>query len=315
MTSLSVGKTRRLQQCATPRGVFSILAIDHRNSLRRSLNPADPAAVPDEALVDLKRAVVAALAPKASAILIDPEYGAAPAIASGALPGATGLIVALERTGYTGDPNARVSELLPGWSPRKIGHLGASGVKLLVYYHPDAPTRLEIEQLIGEVAVYCQGADIPLFLEPLSYSLDPLQPRLPPEEHRRVVVTTARRLTRISGVDVLKAEFPLDVAAVSDEAEWRAACRELTEASQAPWVLLSAGVDFETYLRQVAVAAQAGASGVAVGRAVWKEAVGLPPEERDAFLSTVARERMARVTALCQALAHPWTIPAGASAG
>jgi tagatose 1,6-diphosphate aldolase len=315
MTPLSIGKTRRLQQCATPRRVFSILAIDHRNNLRRSLNPADPAAVPDEALVDFKQAVVAALAPEASAILIDPEYGVTPTITSGALPGATGLIVALERTGYTGDPNARVSELLPGWSPRKIAHLGASGVKLLVYYHPDAPTAPQIEKLVEEVATSCLEADLSLFLEPLSYSPDPAQPKLLPDERRRVVVETARRLTGIPGVDVLKAEFPLDVAAIPDEAEWRLACLELTEASQAPWVLLSAGVDFETYLRQVAVAAQAGASGVAVGRAVWKEAVGLPPEERDAFLSTVARERMARVTALCQGLAHPWTIPARASAG
>ncbi len=315
MNALTTGKTRRLQQCATPQGVFSILAIDHRNNLRRSLNPADPAAVPDEALTDFKRAVVAALAPKASAILIDPEYGAAPVITSGALPGATGLIVALERTGYTGAPAARVSELLPDWSASRIARLGASGVKLLVYYHPDAPTASQIEELVEQVATFCLEAGIPLFLEPLSYSLDPAQPKLSPAERRRVVVETARRLTHIPGVDVLKAEFPLDVAAIPGEAEWRAACLELTEASRAPWVLLSAGVDFETYLRQVAVAALAGACGVAVGRAVWKEAAELPQEERDTFLSTVARKRMARVTALCQALAQPWTISARASAG
>jgi tagatose-1,6-bisphosphate aldolase len=70
-------------------------------------------------------------------------------------------------------------------------------------------------------------------------------------------------------------------------------------------VLLSGGADFQTYLHQVAAAARAGASGVAVGRAVWQEATELPPEGRDEFLNTVARERMARVTALCQALARP----------
>jgi tagatose-1,6-bisphosphate aldolase len=137
--------------------------------------------------------------------------------------------------------------------------------------------------------------------------LDPAQPRLSPQERRRVVVETARRLTAIPGVDVLKAEFPLDVAAVPDETEWLAACCELTDGSCVPWVLLSAGVDFETYLRQAVMAASAGASGVAVGRAVWREAAELSVEARDAFLSTVARERMARVTALCQALARPWT--------
>ena len=302
---MSIGKVRRLQQCATPEGHLVVLAIDHRNNLRRALNPQDPDAVPGEVLSAFKREVVSALAPEASAVLLDPEYGLGPAVEEGALPGRVGLILALERTGYAGGPTARRSELLPGWDPRRAVQVGASGVKLLVYYHPDAPTAPQIEALVRRVAKAAEEAEVPLFLEPLSYSLDPARRRLPPEERRRVVVETARRLTAIPGVDVLKAEFPLDVAAISDEAEWLAACRELTAASRVPWVLLSAGVDFETYLRQVAVAGRAGASGVAVGRAVWKEAVDLPPEERAAFLTTIARERMARVAALCRALARP----------
>jgi tagatose 1,6-diphosphate aldolase len=307
MDARSIGKTRRLQQCATDRGVFSILAVDHRQGLRRVLDPQNPGGVPDEALVAFKQGVTAHLAPAASAVLLDPEFGAVQAIAAGALRGAMGLIVALERTGYTGAPTARTSDLLPGWDAERAMRMGASGAKLLVYYHPDAPTAPQAEALVRQVAVSCAEADLPFFLEPLSYSLDPAQPRLSPQERRRVVVESARRLTAIPGVDVLKAEFPLDVAAVPDEAEWLAACCELTDGSRVPWVLLSAGVDFETYLRQAVVAAGAGASGVAVGRAVWREAAELPPEARDTFLSTVARERMARVTALCQALARPWT--------
>lgn len=303
----SMSKRQRLQRCATDKGVFSILAIDHRNNLRRSLNPESPDSVPDEVLVEFKLAIVKTLAPKASSILIDPEYGAGPGIASGALPGETGLIVAIERTGYTGSPFERRTELLPDWSPKRIVEMGASGIKLLVYYHPDAATALELEELIGEVAGSCQDVEIPLFLEPLSYSLNPDRAKLSPQERRRVVVETARRLTPISGVDILKAEFPLDITAASGEREWLEACQELTEASAVPWVLLSAGVDFETYLRQVAAASQAGASGVAVGRAVWKEAVGLLSDERESFLSTVARERMARVTALCNDMSFPWT--------
>jgi tagatose 1,6-diphosphate aldolase len=44
-----------------------------------------------------------------------------------------------------------------------------------------------------------------------------------------------------------------------------------------------------------------------VGRAVWKEATGMPTAERQDFLTGVAAQRMARVTALCNALARPWT--------
>ncbi len=312
MSTLSTGKVRRLQHCATDQGVFSILAIDHRNSLRRALDAQTPGSVTDEALMAFKQAVVTALAPVASAVLLDAEFGAARAISTGVLPGATGLIAALERSGYVGERAARVSELLPGWDSGRAGRMGASAVKLLVYYHPDSPTAPQAESLVRQVADSCQQAGVPFFLEPLSYPLDPTLRRLLPGERRRVVVETARRLTGIPGVDVLKAEFPLDIGprdgdTAPDETEWLAACRELTGASRVPWVLLSAGVGFETYLRQVVVAASAGASGVAVGRAVWREATELPTGAREGFLSRVAHRRMARVTALCQALARPWT--------
>ena len=303
---LTTGKMRRLQQCATPEGKLVIMAMDHRGSLRRSLNPQDPAAVLDEVLIAFKEDVTAALAPAASAALLDPEYGAKPCIASGTLPGTRGLIVTLERTGYRGDPAARVSELLAGWNPQRVLQLGASGVKLLVYYHPEAPTALAIEALVRQTADACARAEMPFFLEPLTYSPDPDQPKLSPEERRLVVVETARKLTAIPGVDILKVEFPLDIKAEPREAEWLVACRELEAASHVPWVLLSAGVDIETYLLQVIAAARAGACGVAVGRAVWQEATEQPAAERVEFLHTIGRARMARIAAVCQALASPW---------
>jgi tagatose 1,6-diphosphate aldolase len=301
-----LGKMRGLQQCATPEGAFSILAIDHRDNLRQALSPAAPAAVPAEDLAVFKREVVAAVAPASSAILLDPEYGLEAVIQAGALPGTAGLILALERTGYSGDPTARRSEFLPGWDVGRAAHVGANAVKLLVYYHPDAPTAAEIAALVAQVAASCQEVGLPFFLEILSYPLDPGQRHLPAQDRQRVVLESARRLTAIPGVDVLKAEFPLDIAAVPDGAAWLVACRELSAASRVPWVLLSAGVDFETYLRQVAAATQGGASGVAVGRAVWNEATRLLPAERHRFLTTVARARMERVTAVCRALARPW---------
>jgi tagatose-1,6-bisphosphate aldolase len=107
-------------------------------------------------------------------------------------------------------------------------------------------------------------------------------------------------------VDVLKAEFPLDVDDM-DESKWIDACREISSASVSPWILLSAAADYETFLRQVTVACHAGASGIAVGRAVWQEAVKMQANERMKFLQTLARERLARLTSLCHALAKPYT--------
>jgi len=46
---------------------------------------------------------------------------------------------------------------------------------------------------------------------------------------------------------------------------------------------------------------------VAVGRAVWKEATKFTGEQRLEFLRTTAKGRMERLTALCAALAKPWT--------
>jgi tagatose 1,6-diphosphate aldolase len=303
--TLSIGKRRGLAQCATQRGTFAILALDHRGNLRQALNPADPKSVPFESMVEFKRQVVSALGPHSSAVLLDPEIGSAPVVAGDDLPGRSGLIVAVEETGYTGNPTGRVSRVQPGWSVGKIRRMGASAVKLLVYYHPQSPQAAQQEDLVRQVAADCSKYDLPLFLEPLSYSLDPNQKKLNSADRRNVVIETARRLTEL-GIDILKAEFPLDIREEPDETVWAEACSELTQASITPWTLLSAGVDFETFLRQVTVACEAGAGGVLAGRAIWKEAAETSGAARLDFLRTTAAERMDRVGALCDALARPW---------
>ena len=59
---LTIGKLRGLQQCTSPRGTFTCLALDHRQNLRRAMNPADPSRVTDEQLSSFKLEVTAALA-------------------------------------------------------------------------------------------------------------------------------------------------------------------------------------------------------------------------------------------------------------
>jgi tagatose 1,6-diphosphate aldolase len=302
--NLTVGKLRGLQQVSSQRATFTCLALDHRQNLRRALNPSDPTAVSDAELSRFKLEVTAALAPAATAVLLDPEYSAAQAVAAGVIPKQVGLVVALEATGYSGEPTARQSQILPGWSVEKAKRMGASMVKLLVYYHPDSPTAAEIEIFVEQVADECQKYDLGLMLEPLSYPLEAGK-KLASSEKRSVVVETARRLTPL-GIDVLKAEFPLALEE-SDETRWAAACAEISSASQVPWILLSAAVSFETYLHQVAVACKAGASGIAVGRAVWQEAVSMDAATREEFLRSIACQRLARLASLCHALARPWT--------
>jgi tagatose 1,6-diphosphate aldolase len=303
MKTISVGKLRGLQQCTSLQGTFTCLALDHRQNLRRALSPQEPGKVTDAQLSGFKLEVIASLAGYATAVLLDPEVSSAQAIASGSLPGRVGLVVALESTGYNGVPTARQSRLLPGWSVEKAKRMGASMVKLLVYYHPQSPTASEIEEFVRLTSEECSRFDLGLMLEPLSYSLEE-GASLSSAEKRFVVTETARRLC-LPGVDILKAEFPLDVNSADDEKTWSEACAEITAASPVPWILLSAAVDYEIYLRQVMTACQAGASGVAVGRAVWQEAVGLEGSARRDFLQTFARERLTRLTELCSQSARP----------
>jgi tagatose-1,6-bisphosphate aldolase len=243
--------------------------------------------------------------------LLDPEVSAAQAIAARAIPHTVGLVVAVESTGYTGDATARHAQIIPGWSIEQAKRMGASAVKLLVYYHPDSPIAKEIEEFISRAAEDCIKQDLALMLEPLSYSLDENK-KLSSDEKRYVVVETAKRLTPLN-VDILKAEFPLGVNE-EDESKWLDACKALSTASLVPWILLSAAVDYDTFVRQVAVACHAGASGIAVGRAVWQEAVAMTGAERNEFLRKVARPRISRLTSLCHALAKPWPDFFGAEA-
>jgi tagatose 1,6-diphosphate aldolase len=300
MKSITIGKLRGLQQISSKRGTITALALDHRQNLRK----ANPAFMDDQELSRFKLDVTFALAFEATAVLLDPEVSAAQAVSQVAIPNGVGLVVAVESTGYTGDATARRAQIIPGWNVEKARRMGASAIKLLVYYHPDSPTTREIEDFTARIAEDCKKHDLALMLEPLSYSLDESR-KLTSEEKRYVVVETARRLTPLQ-VDILKAEFPLDVNDL-DESTWLEACKEITVASVAPWILLSAAVEYETFLRQVTIACNAGASGIAVGRAVWKEAVTMSPEERVTFLRTTARERISRLTSLCYALATPYT--------
>ncbi len=246
MKNLSIGKLFGLQHISTNRGTFTCLALDHRQNLRKALNPANPSLTSDEDLSRFKMDVTSTLASKATAILLDPEVSAAQAIASFTIPNNVGLVVALESTGYTGDPTARHAQILPGWSVEKAKRMGASAIKLLVYYHPDSPTASEIELFTKNIADECKKYDLTMMLEPLSYPLDETK-KLSSDEKRYVVVETAKRLTPL-GVDILKAEFPLDLSE-KDEDVWMKACTEISAVSVTPWILLSAAVDFETFLQ------------------------------------------------------------------
>ena len=309
MEGLTIGKLRGLQQIASPDGILTICAMDHRGSFRNMISPADPQSVSYDEMVKRKLELCSIFAPIATAVLIDPLFGAAQCISQGTLPSTTGLLVSIEATGYSGSKEHRVTELLEGWGVEKIKRMGASAVKMLVYFRPDLK-ELTIKQLetVGAVAEECIAHDIPFLVEPVSY---PVGSEIDnPEEFARhkpeLVIETAREMTALP-IDVLKAEFPADLRYTSDRTELLELCRRLDSASRVPWVILSAGVDFDAFYQQVEIACQAGASGFLGGRALWQEAMDITyNDKRVEFLATIGVDRMKRLSGVAGKHGAPW---------
>jgi tagatose 1,6-diphosphate aldolase len=307
MRNLSPGKIRRLQRCSRESGALVILSIDHRNSLRSLLNSGGSEPVDDSQITAFKEEVVQALGNEVSSILLDPQYGAGPLIVHGSLPKDAGLIVALEISGYTGSKENRISQVLRGWSVAKAARMGAEAVRLLVYYHPETDSAPSVESLVDSVAHECQTMDLPLFLAALSYSHDPENKEFDPDRRCEVILETARILTAIQGVDVYMCEFPADIKAEPDPAKWAAACDALSQASRAPWLLISSAVDFDVYLNMSETACRHGASGAAAGRTAWQEAAVLSGDKRRAYLHKTCRSRLSQLAMTCDGAVVPWT--------
>ena len=302
--SLRLGRFRGLQQCASATGRFTIVALDHRQSLRKMLRPSDPDGVGYTELVEFKRGAVRALAPAATGVLLDPELGAAQCISDGSLPGHVGLVIALEATGYIGTPTERKSRILEGWSADKARAIGGSACKFLVYYHPDASNVQEQEAVVSAAVAECHAAGLPIFVEPLTHAIAEGR-RYEGEERRRTIVRTARTMTAM-GADVLKLQFPYGPEE-TDRGRWRDACVEITDAASRPWVLLSGDNPPDAFVELAEVACRAGASGIACGRGIWAEAPTLPVADRQRFLNTVARARLERLREIVEVHARPWT--------
>jgi tagatose 1,6-diphosphate aldolase len=266
---------------ADDHGRFSILAIDHRDSLRKFLRPDDPASLTAGEISELKIELVAGLADLASGVMLEPEYSIPHVIDAGALPAGVGFLAALESQGYLDDPEASPTTILDGWSIEQAQASGAAAAKLLLPYRPDGRLAAEQEQVGRDVVAACHALDFAVALEPLFYGLGP------GDDRGEIVVETARRFASM-GPDLLKLPYP-------GTAE---ACAAVTEIATMPWAMLSGGGSFDDFANQYAIAADAGCSGFMVGRALWGEAVRAAPAARAAMIADVVRPRFERLLAL-----------------
>ena len=290
-----------LDAIASPDGTFAVIAMDQRNTLRRmyaSVGIDDPSI--DE-LTAIKADVVQALAPAASAFLLDPTFGV-PALAQVQNTDGFGVLVAAEpesRGSWNGEPRASRD---PDQNATWVRDQGGSAVKFLIQVRADRPVvpgepdlTAEALGVIGQVIEDCRAAGVPSVIENLVYPLAGEEP-LTPARRADAIIESARALDDL-GPDLLKLEYPGDPAS----------CRRLAEAIRAPWAVLSAGVDFDVFTDVLKVSCdEGGASGFIAGRAVWKDAVGMQPADRRAYLSSEGLRRLEGCVAAIEGRARSW---------
>jgi tagatose 1,6-diphosphate aldolase len=310
---LTPGKFRGLQRISNPNGTLTMVALDQNSSMIEMATKALKGKGQDreptyEEIVEAKVDLARHLAPTASGVLIDAYYGAWSSVASGAIGPQTGLLIRVE---MSGSPKNKVGAPLgliePGWSVEKIKLMGADAVKLLAQFEPTEPLSAEHQfQLIDHIYCECKKHDILLLLETVAFPFGDEKKTDASFLNRKAatVIESARQLSRFC--DIYKAEFPGIMGHESDN-QLRENLHALNAASERPWVLLSAGVDYPDYYKQVQMAMGAGASGVLGGRAFWKEYfLQDGAEARSQFAATTACKRVTDVDTVVREQGTPW---------
>ena len=330
---MAAGKKRGLQAVADKRGVIAALAIDQRSALRELFAKAMNVAaedVPTEKLVLYKEAVSKSLTLYASAILLDPEYGLT--AARGRAP-RCGLLLAYEKTGYDIRVPGRMPSLLDQWSVQKLVDEGADSIKLLLYYSSTSSAEINEKKhaFVERVGAECASADVPFFLELVSYA-EGLEEksaefaRIKPRVVIKGMIEFSRPQYR---VDVLKVGVPVNLdfvagspGAGSEIVHSRSETLELyqraAEAASIPFIYLSQGVSNETFLFGLELAEEAGVpfSGVLCGRATWKDGVEIlvqkGPNALEDWLLSVGAGNIKKVNAQLNA-AKSWDLESHAA--
>lgn len=304
---LTPGKLRNLQRISNANGTLTMVATDQNSSMISMMKKATGKEPLYNEIADAKVMLSRALSPHCSGLLVDGYYGYASTVAAHAVPASTGILVRVEKSGAAKNAaGAPCGEVEPGWGVAKIKRCGADAVKLLAQFEPEEFDSAErnfafTKQMHDE----CELHDILFLLEPIHFPYHGEDAKAESVLKRKAttVIESARILSRYC--DVFKAEFPGTLGVESDS-QLQDNLKKLNDACVKPWVLLSAGVDYPQYRKQVEMAMKAGASGVLGGRAFWKEFFTYAtPAERQKFAETECVKRVQEVDAIVKT-GTPW---------
>jgi tagatose-1,6-bisphosphate aldolase len=245
------------------------------------------------------------LAPLATALMLDEEYGGL-ALDAGAVPPSVGLIMPLEAQGYETIGDGRTTTLLDDFSPADALRRGADACKILLPYRADhEPSASAQDRLVSGTVAACHKVGLPLVVEPVAYRWSSETPQAFSDAYRGLVLDAIRRLAPL-GADLLKLPFPMFDLATDDPTLAADACREVAAAcGDTPWVLLGASADGETFIEQIRIAGAAGASGFLAGRGIWGVALDPDPDRAERLAATIARPLFERCRATAERTARP----------
>lgn len=321
MKKVSLKQLQKLKNTSNQEGIIGALAIDQRGALKKMINKYKQEAE-DGDIETFKKIVSEELTPYASSILLDPEYG---------LPAASsrsenaGLLLAYEKTGYDASTPGRLPDSLNVWSVKRLKEAGADACKFLLYYDVDESDEINDQKkaYMERISSECVAEELPFFLELVSY--DATIEDTGSKEYAKVKPHKVNEMMKEFSkprynVDVLKMEVPVNmnyVEGYGDEVVYSREealnyFKEQSEATELPFIFLSAGVSAQLFQETLHFAKEAGSTfnGVLCGRATW--ANGVEPfitegeEAARQWLQTQGRKNIEELNAVLAATASSW---------
>lgn len=319
--TLTAGKTQAMKNLMSDEGIIAALAIDQRGALKKMMKALDfePKAGDIERFKEL---VSEELTPYASSILLDPEYGLP---ASKVRAENSGLLIAYEKTGYDATVPGRLPDLLSVWSAKRIKEQGADAVKFLLYYDVDEDKEINEQKhaFVERIGSECAAEEMPFYLELLSYdanNADNGSKEFAKVKPHKVIEMMKEFSKPRYQVDVLKVEVPINMKYVEGFAKGEVVYtkeeaakyfKEQSEATNLPFIFLSAGVSASLFQDTLRFAHDAGSTfnGVLCGRATWADGVkpfvsGDEAQVRD-WLQTLGRKNIEELNEVLKVTATP----------
>ena len=320
---LTKNKRKYLENLSDENGFISALAIDQRGALKKMINKHQKEEATAEQIKEFKTLVSEHLTKYSSSILLDPEYGLE---ASKMRDKNAGLLLAYEKTGYDANAVGRLPDCLVEWSAKRLKEEGADAVKFLLYYDVDENEEINIQKkaYMERIGAECIAEDIPFFLELLSYDCnidDNSTAEYAKVKPRKVIEAMKEFSNPRYNVDVLKVEVPVNMKFVEGFSDGEAVYTEeeaanyfklQDEATQLPYIYLSAGVSAKLFQDTLKFAHDSGAkfNGVLCGRATWANGVEIFTKEGEKaaieWLNTVGKKNIEELNEIVKKTATSW---------